>query len=90
MQEKRFLQQNWLLSPASCGKAETGVRQEIGAGMRRGCSGLRTIAQRGTAQHTGRRGLTTTHQSPSSAGAKHKSAEGARAGCWSPAATPHP
>lgn len=24
MQEKRFLQQNWLLSPASCGKAETG------------------------------------------------------------------
>lgn len=33
MQEKRFLQQNWLLSPASCRKAEAEVKHEMEAGM---------------------------------------------------------
>lgn len=33
MQEKRFLQQNWLLSPASCRKAEGEVKHEMEAGM---------------------------------------------------------
>jgi len=84
MQEKRFLQQNWLLSPASCGQAEAGVRQGIRAGMRRGSSAPGTLAQRGTAQHAGRRHPTATH--PSS----HPSAEGARDGCRSPAASLHP
>lgn len=60
MQEKRFLQQNWLLSPASCGKAETGGQARIGAGMRRGCCGLRTLAQGDTAHRQ-----ETSHSHPS-------------------------
>jgi len=62
MQENRFLQQNWLLSPASCRKGEAEARHESGdAEMKsKGCAAPKTPAPPPAALHSTQRG--DTHQ----------------------------
>lgn len=93
MQEKRFLQQNWLLSPASCGKAEAGVRARDQSWDEKRLFWSEDPCPKGYSTACRQEmSASPMHlpKTPAAPGAKSRSAEGARAGCWSPAASPHP
>lgn len=92
MQEKRFLQQNWLLSPASCRKAEAEVKHEMEAGMQTGKGGAVLVAGPlpEEARHSKQPAQGYPQNPQQRQRPRHRSAEGAGAGCWSPAASPRP